>query len=223
MKISFSIKISFFILTLVFMASGLVAISVGAYFWATPYARRRVVVTEDILIAGLAMGMAAIFSSFVGFHGFRYPVRNKKSLVLYGWLVVLVLVTELALGAVIWFRSLSIRDSFSDKWRSWDPALRGLFQETDGCCGYYDNTDFPADSISCRYQNYGWPGCVDMIYIYSDNYLRNIYTVLFGFVVVDIFAFFGSVILIQASNNQERYVKVDAQTSKSFSSGNSVA
>ncbi|KAK9694469.1 hypothetical protein K7432_013412 [Basidiobolus ranarum] len=201
---------------MIFMASGLVAISVGSYFWATPYARRRVVVTQDILIAGLSMGIMATFSSFIGFHGSAHPVRNKRWLVLYGWLVVAVLVIELSLGAVIWFRSLSIRNNFSDKWRTWDPALRALFQETDSCCGYFDSTDFPADSISCRSPEHAWPGCVDMIHIYSDNYLRNIYTALFGFVAVDVFAFFALVILIQARNDQERYEKAAIRTSKLF-------
>ncbi|ORY03443.1 hypothetical protein K493DRAFT_276545 [Basidiobolus meristosporus CBS 931.73] len=162
-----------------------------------------------MLIAGLTIGVLAILSSFTGFRGFTHPIRNKKWLMLYGWLVVGILVIELALGAVIWFRSLGIRDDFSAKWRSWDPALRGLFQETDGCCGYYHSRDFPADTLSCRNPDRDWPGCVDMIYIYSDNYLRNIYTVLFGFVVVDLCAFFGLVVLVQARNNQERYVKAD--------------
>ncbi|ORX94382.1 hypothetical protein K493DRAFT_221395, partial [Basidiobolus meristosporus CBS 931.73] len=170
--------------------------------------------------AGLVVGVITIISAIVGLYGSIYPVRRKVWLVTYSWLVVAVLVIELSLGALIWFRSLDIRASFSEKWRTWDPALRALFQETDNCCGYFDSTDYPAVSYSCRATETGlgdnWPGCVDMIHIYMDNYLRNIYTALFGFVAVDVFALVAAVVLIQARNDQERYERISVRMSKLY-------
>ncbi|KAK9768481.1 hypothetical protein K7432_000822 [Basidiobolus ranarum] len=213
--ISSNIRLSFFLLTLVFLTSGLVALGVASYFLATPYMRRAVVVTRDMIYGGFFVGALTVISSLTGFFASIRPVRRKNILVVFAWLIAFVICIELFLGAAIWFRSLNIRGSFSEKWRTWDPVLKVAFQEADGCCGYYNAQDDPSDSAFCRITNVPHTGCVDAIHIYTDNYLRNIYTCLFGFVAVDVFAFLACVVLIQARNDQERYEKGTARMVKS--------
>ncbi|ORY07846.1 hypothetical protein K493DRAFT_250847 [Basidiobolus meristosporus CBS 931.73] len=213
--ISSNIRLSYFLLTLIFLTSGLVALGVASYFLATPYMRRAVVVTRDMILGGFFVGALTVVSSLIGFYASLRPVRRKNILVVFAWLIIFVICIELFLGAAIWFRSLNIRGSFSDKWGTWDMVLKVAFQEADNCCGYYNAQDRPADSATCHMASIPHIGCVDAIHIYTDNYLRNIYTCLFGFVAVDVFAFLACVVLIQARNDQERYEKGAARMVKS--------
>lgn len=49
---------------------------------------------------------------------------------------------------------------------------------------------------------------METVFQYADTYLRNIYTCVFGSVIIDVFVFFAGIVVIQAANEEERYEKM---------------
>ncbi|KAK9765783.1 hypothetical protein K7432_005621 [Basidiobolus ranarum] len=202
--ITFNMKLTLFVSIVLFIATGGVLGGFGYYFFITPFKRRAIVISTEMIFASLALGGFIVLTSLIGLLGFLSPLRRKGVLTCFIWLIAIVFLAQVGLGGLVWFNSLTIRGSYSDKWREWDPSLRAVFQETDQCCGYYQETDFPAISPLCQVQPTNLPGCVDAIHIFTENYLQRIYTLLFSFTAIDVMAILATLVVIQASRDQKR-------------------
>ncbi|KAF9579480.1 phospholipid scramblase 1, partial [Lunasporangiospora selenospora] len=126
----------------------------------------------------------------------------------------------LGLGGVVWFKTLRMRSLFYDQWLTWPSALKVAFQDMtslDGytqCCGYNSAVTVVA-SGACATTN-SFPGCEEKVSTYADLYLRKLYTSLFGFTVVNVFVFITTVILIQARNDEERYIRIGRKEGRTY-------
>ncbi|ORY01475.1 hypothetical protein K493DRAFT_312429 [Basidiobolus meristosporus CBS 931.73] len=198
-------KFTLFLCIALFVATGGVLGGFGYYFYITPLKRRMIVITTEMIYAGLALGGFIVLTGLIGLLGFLSPLKRRGLLTFFIWLITVVLFAQLALGGLMWFNSLNIRGSYAEKWRSWSPTLRAVFQETDRCCGYYSEIDSPALSPLCEMQLTGLPGCVDAIHVFTQNYLQHTYTILFSFTAIDFITILATLVVIQASKDQKRH------------------
>nr|CAG8616395.1 8736_t:CDS:2 [Entrophospora candida] len=201
--ISKQILASFAVIELFYLAQGVLILVFGALWFNTIEANlRSLVVTKNLLI-GLI-----IISFLIASIGFFNPIKRKKFLYVHTFLIVISSFALLALGANVWFKTLDERDQFNDKWKGWSQNTRAYFQNELNCCGYNNSTDLPVLD-KCPNDIVKPPGCIDAITQTADRSSRQLFTSLFGFIIIDIFAFFSTVILIQSRNVEERYMKID--------------
>ncbi|KAF9971888.1 phospholipid scramblase 1 [Actinomortierella ambigua] len=211
------LQIYYYVFTTLYFLTGIGALVLGNVWLAqskdgqTP---REAVISPEIEITGTAIGGFVALSSLVGYVAGVKPIERKKILLTFCWLVLLAIIAELALGGVVWFKTLRMRSLFDEKWKhEWPNSLKAQFQEMlelDGygyCCGYTYNNDVVSQGI-CATNALTFPGCEEKISAFADRYLRKLFTSLFGFTIVNVFCFITTVILIQARNDEERYIRI---------------
>nr|CAG8570406.1 13848_t:CDS:2 [Entrophospora candida] len=204
--ISKPILTSFAVIESLYFSKGLIIIILGALWFNTVgTGMRSLVITKNLLI-GLI-----IISFFTASVGFFNPLKRKRFLYAHIFLIVLSIFALLAMGANVWFKTLDERKHFDDKWRSWDPNTRAFFQDELDCCGYFNSTNLAVVSTACpnKLVIKSKIGCVDSITQKADKSARQLFTTLFGFMIIDLFAFFSTIVFIQARNVEERYIKID--------------
>jgi len=214
MAISKNTRYTFLALNTLFLASGLIAFSVGLYFNTTTEARRNAVVSSSNLYSLIMGGIIILATSVIGFVGYMEPIKRKQWLLAFCWLVVGLMFTCIGLGCGVWFQTLTMHDDSGLKWRSsWSYNLRRAFQEakTDApCCGFMSPRDAPALTDVCFDQS-ALPGCQDFVFSYADSYLRNIYTFIFSLTFLDLFVFLAGVIFVQERNDEARFERMAAK------------
>ncbi|KAG0235856.1 phospholipid scramblase 1 [Actinomortierella wolfii] len=212
------LQIYYYVFTTLYLFTGLGALVLGNVWLAqskdgqTP---REAVISPEIEITGTIIGGFVALTALVGYVAGVKPIERKKILVTYCWLVLLAIIVELALGGVVWFKTLRMRSLFDEKWRhEWPDSLKLEFQEMtelDGygiCCGYFFNKGDVIREGHCEKDPLIFPGCEEKVSAFADRYLRKLFTSLFGFTVVNVFCFITTVILIQARNDEERYIRI---------------
>ncbi|KAG0265477.1 phospholipid scramblase 1 [Actinomortierella ambigua] len=212
------LQIYYYFFTTLYFLTGIGALVLGNVWLAqskdgqTP---REAVISPEIEITGTVIGGFVAITSLVGYVAGVKPIERKKILVVFCWLVLVAILAELALGGVVWFKTLRMRSLFDEKWRQeWPASLKVQFQEMleqDGygyCCGYsWNKGDVVSEGI-CAKNPLEFPGCEEKISAFADGYLRKLFTSLFGFTIVNVFCFITTVILIQARNDEERYIRI---------------
>lgn len=173
---------------------------------------RNFVVTEGLVIGGIIIGGFIVLAFLITIPPFLSPLRRKKWLHTHAIMVMLTALAILALGARIWFTTLQERRMLGNKWDALSDAGRADFEDELQCCGWLNITQEAAQSNYCTEAVLKDPNtapCVNKLAAASDSILRHLFTSLFGFITVDIFAFFATVIFIQAINVEQRYEKID--------------
>jgi len=81
-------------------------------------------------IAGTIIGGIVVGTGVVGVIGGTSPIRRKLFLVSFVWLMIAVVLAELGLGGVIWFKTLRMRSLFESQWVNlWPDSLKVAFQD----------------------------------------------------------------------------------------------
>ncbi|CAG8611653.1 7384_t:CDS:2 [Dentiscutata erythropus] len=213
--ISRPVLVSYAVIEFFYFATGVVMIILGALWFMTFGENlRSIVITRNLLIGAISVGSLILVSSLVAIVGLISPLKYKNWLIVHVFLIVLSSLALLALGGDIWFRTLNERQHFANEWLMWDDGMKANFEDQLQCCGYQNSTDNPAPSTLCTQDvDQQVQGCIDPITSKAAVLSRQLFTTLFGFITVDIFAFFATVILIQARNVEERYIKIDEKHS----------
>ncbi|CAG8690659.1 17618_t:CDS:2 [Cetraspora pellucida] len=205
---------SFAFLEILYFATGVLMISLGiVWFMSLGQNLRSIVMTSGLIIGGISVGAFTVVSFLVAVVGFSNPLRHKNWLIVHVIMIVLTSLALLALGGDIWFRTLNERQQFGNEWLRWDESMKIMFEDQLQCCGYQNSTDNPASSRCTQDVDPSIPGCIGPITSRADRLSRQLFTTLFGFITVDILAFFATIILIQARNVEERYIKIDEKHS----------
>ncbi|KAG0300136.1 phospholipid scramblase 1 [Dissophora globulifera] len=183
-------------------------------------APRDAVISREVEQAGTFIGALVAATSLVGFVGGAAPVRRKAFLISFTWLIVAVMLTELGMGGVIWFKTLRMRSLFATQWATWPDTLKVAFQDMSSlkgygqCCGYHDNLTMVISGACTVTATF--PGCEEKVSVFADSYLRKLYTSLFGFTVVNVIVFVSAVILLQARNDEERYIRIGKKEGRTY-------
>jgi hypothetical protein len=81
-------------------------------------------------IAGAILGGIVAATGIVGFVGAIAPIKRKDCLIAFIVLLIAVILAELGLGGVIWFKTLRMRSTFQDQWtHNWTPSIKIAFQD----------------------------------------------------------------------------------------------
>lgn len=82
------------------------------------------------VIAGAIIGGIVAGTGIIGFVGAIAPIKRKDCLVAFIVLLIAVILAELGLGGVIWFKTLRMRSTFQDQWTNlWADSLKVAFQD----------------------------------------------------------------------------------------------
>ncbi|KAF9141305.1 hypothetical protein BG015_001322, partial [Linnemannia schmuckeri] len=87
------------------------------------------------------------------------------------------------------------------------------------CCGYNDRdraSTVLQGACAASNANNIYPGCEEKVSAFADSYLRKLYTSLFGFTLVNVVCFISTVILIQARNDEERYIRIGRKEGRTY-------
>ncbi|KAF9127798.1 phospholipid scramblase 1 [Mortierella sp. 14UC] len=216
----------FFAFITIYMLTGVGALIMGSMWLrqSADGAPREAVISRAIEQTGTFIGAAVAATALVGFVGGAAPVRFKVVLVTFVWLVVCAMLCELGLGGVIWFKTLRMRSLFHDQWvGEWSDSLKVAFQDMTQmtgygqCCGYNDvKSVFASGACAVPQATTIYPGCEEKVSAFADSYLRKLYTSLFGFTLVNVVCFISTVILIQARNDEERYIRIGRKEGRAY-------
>ncbi|KAF9419976.1 phospholipid scramblase 1 [Podila epigama] len=185
-------------------------------------APREAVISRSIETAGTVIGGLVVVTGLVGIIGGTSPINRKVFLVTFVWLLIAIVCAELSLGGIIWFKTLRMRSLFHDQWLNWPNTLKTAFQDMtsltgyDLCCGYQKGKDIVLSGHCTPTTTTMYEGCEDKISAFADGYLRKLYTSLFGFTVVNVFIFICTIILIQARNDEERYIRIGRKEGRTY-------
>ncbi|CAG8488261.1 547_t:CDS:2 [Acaulospora colombiana] len=173
-----------------------------------------VVMSQELIIGGFVIGGLIVLSFLVALVGFISPMKRKNWLIAHSFLIVASSLGLLVLGAIIWFDTLEERSHFNDEWAEWSTPMKAFLEDKLNCCGWSDPSDNPVTSNTCSSANMSSiQGCMDLVIKSADETSQRIFTTLFGFIAIDVFALLATVVLIQARNVEERYQKIDEKHS----------
>ncbi|KAG9305941.1 hypothetical protein G9A89_016594 [Geosiphon pyriformis] len=211
--ITSKIRYSFLFLELCYLGTGGIVIAFAVIWWLRDGLNlRSIVVTTNLLLSGFVVGGVIVLSTIISLIGYSNPLRRKKWLSLHAVLIVFTMILLLSLGGTIWFETLEERRTYAQEWSTWNPLKKSTFQDQLKCCGWNNATDQAVPSKYCSsttLSSKSTQGCIDPLLQTLDKILRQLFTTLFGFIGIDVFAFFATIILIQAINVENRYRKID--------------
>ncbi|KAF9582897.1 phospholipid scramblase 1 [Lunasporangiospora selenospora] len=213
----------FLVFVTIYMLSGIAALVMGT-LWLQQSAEgapRDAVISRAIEKGGTFIGAIVAVTALVGYVGGIQPVERKPFLVAFAWLMVAAMIAELALGGVIWFKTLRMRSLFQSQWLTWPDTLKIAFQDMTSltgyglCCGYMDGQEI-VSSGHCISPSTPFDGCEEKVSAFADSYLRKLYTSLFGFTVVNVVCLVSTIILVQARNDEERYRRIGRKEGRAY-------
>ncbi|RHZ68879.1 hypothetical protein Glove_292g43 [Diversispora epigaea] len=212
--ISKPILFSFAFFELLHLVTGILIISLGVIWLATlEVDLRGIVITKNLLIGGFVIGGLILLSFLIALVGFSSPLKRKKWLIAHGFMIILTSTALLVMGAIIWFETLYELKHFNEEWIGWSSSVRSNFQDQLDCCGWKNSTDFGEISRACPedIDPTDKKGCQIPLINAADKTSRKLFTSLFGFISVNVFALLATIVLIQARNVEERYRKIDGK------------
>ncbi|KAG0240148.1 hypothetical protein B0O80DRAFT_437230 [Mortierella sp. GBAus27b] len=218
------LQVYFFVFITIYMLTGIAAMVMGMVWLeqSSGGAPRDAVISRQIEKIGTIIGGSVAATTIVGFVGGVAPVRRKQVLIVFTWLIVVMMIAELMLGGVIWFKTLRMRSLFAEQWVTWPDSLRIAFQDMTTvrgygqCCGYKYRQAAVAYGYCDGDTALAFPGCEEKVSAFADLYLRKLYTSLFGFTVVNVVCFLSVVALIQARNDEERYIRIGRKEGRMY-------
>ncbi|KAF9912878.1 phospholipid scramblase 1 [Linnemannia zychae] len=206
-----------------YMVTGIGALVLANMWLSSEMAPREAVISREIERAGAIIGGIVAATGLVGFVGAIAPISRKDFLLAYVVLLIAVILAELGLGGVIWFKTLRMRSVFQDKWTNeWVLSLKAAFQDMTSltgygqCCGYATRADMVFSEACGPSTPVEVPVCAEKISAFADSYLRKLFTSLFGFTIINVFVFVTTVILIQTRNDEERYIRIGKKEGRTY-------
>jgi small-conductance mechanosensitive channel len=174
---------------------------------------RKLLAKEFPLTGGIVNGILILVAFVLTLPGMWLPAR--------GWLkLTSAAVTgcglfSLILGIYVWVMTLRFRRAFEGIYMEQTPETHSLFQTTFSCCGYINSTSpaFVTDSVCPSPAAAALaPGCAGSISNFSNTFMDQIFTALFGFVGIDALFVVAIACLLKDRKERERYRYIDEKT-----------
>ncbi|KAI1261542.1 tetraspanin [Xylariaceae sp. FL1019] len=163
---------------------------------------------------------AGIANSVITFIGFATTLpalatNNRGWLKLSGFLIVVSALFTLIIGLDLWIFTLRIKETFGTIWTAQNAHVQELMQTAFQCCGYFNSTSpafqtdatcpSPASAALLR-------GCATPIATFSNTFVDNIFTALFGIVAVDALAVLAIACVLKDRKETERFRHIDEKS-----------
>ncbi|KJZ79393.1 hypothetical protein HIM_01544 [Hirsutella minnesotensis 3608] len=205
----------------IFFATGCLelgfALIVRSQMFNTPQdgqeAIRNLLVQSFPLTAGIVNAITIFAAALLVLVGLLSPMRGW--LKVGGYAIALNGLFTLVLGVVLWVSTLTVKATFFPTYVNQDPSVQRLIQESFSCCGYFNHTSpafvtdgtcpSPAAAALLR-------GCSTAISSFSNVFIDNIFTALFGFVGVDALVILALACLLKDRKERERYRHIDEKS-----------
>jgi len=208
-------RIAYAVTTILYLISGALAIAANSLLtqMCTNDNILKLLFGPTLLQLILAAGIVVIISTVFGVASTIHTVKRRKTLYAYGITIMIAALLEMISGAILWFQSLQMRALFDSRWQiMFSSADIAKYQDDHKCCGFLDPRDRAVDSAFCPAQNAASSlnvGCKESISKAGTGSLEFVYTILFGFVIVDVLAFLSCIILGQMRKDEERFRRID--------------
>ncbi|KAI0551375.1 tetraspanin [Xylaria curta] len=131
------------------------------------------------------------------------------------FLIIVDALFTLVIGLQLWILTLRIKDTFSKIWLAQNPEVQGLMQVAFNCCGYFNSTSpaFHTDSTCPSPATAAlMTGCATPLSRFSNTFIDNIFTALFGVVGVDAVLIVAALCLLKERKEMERYRHIDEKS-----------
>ncbi|KAI0426908.1 tetraspanin [Xylaria sp. FL1042] len=131
------------------------------------------------------------------------------------FLVVVDAIFTLIIGLDLWILTLRIKETFATLWSEQLPEVQGFMQDAFNCCGYFNSTSpaFHTDSTCPSPATAAlMTGCATPLSRFSNTFIDNIFTALFGVVGVDAVLIVAALCLLKERKEMERYRHIDEKT-----------
>ncbi|KAI0147505.1 hypothetical protein GGR57DRAFT_253297 [Xylariaceae sp. FL1272] len=163
---------------------------------------------------------AGIANSVISFIAFATTLpalatNNRGWLKLAGVLIVISALFTLIIGLDLWIFTLRIKETFGTIWTAQNTQVQELMQTAFQCCGYFNSTSpafitdatCPSPASAALVQ-----GCATPIASFSNTFVDNIFTALFGIVAVDALAVVAIACVLKDRKETERFRHIDEKS-----------
>ncbi|ODA78714.1 hypothetical protein RJ55_06096 [Drechmeria coniospora] len=162
------------------------------------------------LSTGIVNGTLIIVVFLFTIPGLLSPMRSW--LKLSGYLITACGLFTLCVGVYLWVMTLRTKETFFPIYLDQKPDVQHLIQTTFECCGYFNHTTpafvtdntcpSPAAAALVR-------GCGTAISSFSNTFIDNIFTAVFGMVGIDTILILAIACLLKDRKERERYRQID--------------
>lgn len=122
---------------------------------------------------------------------------------------------SLVIGLELWILTLRIKETFAGIWLEQSPEVQSLMQNAFECCGYLNSTSpaFRTDATCPSPATAAlMTGCAAPLSRFSNTFIDNIFTALFGVVGVDAVLVVAAACLLKDRKEMERYRHIDEKS-----------
>ncbi|TGJ81481.1 hypothetical protein E0Z10_g7287 [Xylaria hypoxylon] len=130
-------------------------------------------------------------------------------------LVVVNAIFSLVIGLELWILTLRIKETFSTLWNVQPAEVQGFMQGAFNCCGYFNSTSpaFHTDATCPSPATAAlMTGCATPLSRFSNTFIDNIFTALFGVVGIDAVLIVAALCLLKERKEMERYRHIDEKS-----------
>jgi len=182
------------------------------------------VLTPDILLAGLILGICLLITFLVSVGAIVQANHVTIGLVVLNYFLLFDAIVILVVGTYIWVPSLTQRARFHNAWTHLTVDQRITLQNQWQCCGYFNASDFAEVGGYCTQSQVNFLNildlgnddnahffCVKPYTAASDYTLENVFTAVYAMMVPVLSLLLASVCVIYKRNETERFKKIDSK------------
>ncbi|KAI4604204.1 phospholipid scramblase 1 [Pestalotiopsis sp. 9143b] len=162
------------------------------------------------LTAGIANAALTLFIFLITLPALSTPARGWLKFA--GYLVTIDAIFTMIIGLDLWIITLKTRQEFFDIWVSQNADVQSLLQTTFQCCGYFNSTSpaFVTD-VTCPSPAAAAliKGCASPLTSFTNVFVDNIFTAVFGMVGIDVGMIMAIACLIKDRKERERFRYID--------------
>lgn len=205
-----SLKAVWALFNVALLAAGAILITFSI-IWRSHDVIRNFVVSEMDLNAGLALGSAFVLTWMTSVTGMIQRNHITMPLIITNWALIGDAIGVVIIGCIVWFYTLTPTYDFLIAWEAASPATQQALQDSLHCCGYSNSTQLSIGAGFCADATFAatQQGCSAAILPVATYTLQNIFSSIFGLMIVVIGFFLATVCVVNRRKQTERFRRID--------------